>query len=110
VHDRGVIGRAFAAVAIVFVVLAALLLGPIHATGVRGTALQPHYVPFYVGFYSYAPLAGSADAKAVLKQAGITAPSVAVRRRRETAAAAIACAVVVGGVVVIRARRDPKPA
>jgi hypothetical protein len=98
-------GRVLAAVAVVFVVLAVLLLGPIHATGVRGTALRPHYVSFYVGFYSYAPLAGSAGTKAALAQAGITAPSVAVRRRREAAAGAAAVAALIGGVLVARNRR-----
>jgi hypothetical protein len=105
VHDRRVIGRALAAVVVVLVTCAVLLLGPIHATGVRGTALRPHYVSFYVGFYSFAPLAGSADTKAVLAQAGITAPSVAVRRRREAAAGAATVAAVIGGVLVARTRR-----
>jgi hypothetical protein len=110
VHDHDVIARVLAALAVVLVTGAVLLLGPIHATGVRGTAVRPHYVPFYVGFYSVTPLAGSAGTKAALAQAGITAPDVAVRRRREAAAAAIACAVGVSGVLVVRARRDAKSA
>ncbi len=96
--------RAFAAATIVLIALAALLLGPIHATGVRGTALHPRYVPFYVGFYSYTPT-GPANANAALAQAGITAPDVAVHRRIEAAVAATVGAAVIGAVLVVRSRR-----
>ncbi|HTC69035.1 MAG TPA: hypothetical protein VK662_05645, partial [Acidothermaceae bacterium] len=82
-----------------------VLLGPIHATGVRGAAVRPHFVPFNVGFYSYVPLAGSAGTTTALAQAGITAPHVAVERRRESAAAAASLAVLIGGVLLVRRRR-----
>ena len=109
VHDRDVVRRVLVALEIVLVALAVLLLGPIHATGVRGTAVRPHYVPFYVGYVSFAPLAGPAGTKAALAQAGITAPDVAVRRRREAAAAAATLAVVIGGVLLVRSRRPSEP-
>ncbi|HEY0869696.1 MAG TPA: hypothetical protein VGD55_04815 [Acidothermaceae bacterium] len=96
--------RVLAALAVVFVAVAVLLLGPIHATGVRGTALHPRYVPYYVGFFSYSP-AGPANAKAALAQAGITAPDVAVHRRIEAAVASAGVAALIGGVLLVRSRR-----
>jgi hypothetical protein len=104
VHDHGVLTRVLTAVAIVVFALAVLLLGPIHATGVRGTALHPRYVPFYVGFYSFTP-AGPGGAKAALAQAGITAPDVAVHRRVEAAVGLAGVAALIGGMLVAQARR-----
>jgi hypothetical protein len=97
----------FAAAVVVLIAAAVLLLGPIHATGVRGTALRPHYVPF--GIYSYAPLSGWVDEKTALAAAGITAPSVAVHRRLEAAAGAAALAALIGGALLVRRRRPSGP-
>jgi hypothetical protein len=106
VHDRRVLTRVFAAAAVLLMAAAVSLLGPIHATGVRGTALRPHYVPF--GIYSYVSTAGWVDEKTALAQAGIRAPDVAVHRRLEAAAGAAAVAALIGGVLLVRWAREQR--
>jgi hypothetical protein len=103
--------RVFAALAVVCVTLAVLLLGPIHATGVRGTALHPRYIDF--GWASYQPVSGNADAvAAALAAAGITRPDVAVERRRAAATAVAGLGFVASGfalLLVRRIRQAPAP-
>ena len=99
------VNRMLVATAVLAVTVAVLLLGPIHATGVRGTALHPRYVSFYVGAWSYEPLpTGPQATNTVLKSLHITPPQTAVHRRLEGAVAAVAIGVVLCGAAVVRNR------
>ena len=93
-----------AALAIVSVTVAVLLLGPIHATGVRGTALHPRYIGF--GWASYEPVAGDAEAVgAALAAAHITRPETAVDRRRQAATAVAGFGFLASGFALLNVRR-----
>jgi len=96
----GVTGFAAAALAL------ALLLWPLNAPGVRGSALTPHYRDF--GWYAYVPLPKH-PTLADFRRAGIPLPMDKVHRRRTTAlSAAVVSAVAFAAHVVLRRRREPE--
>jgi len=88
------------------VAAAVLMLWPLHANGVSGNALRPHYSGF--GWYSYVSLPPH-PTHADFVRAGITVPQDVVHDRRVLSAAIGAGGAVlllVAGVVRPR-RRDP---
>ena len=79
---------------------AVLMLWPLHANGVHGNALQPHYSGF--GWYAYTSLPAQ-PTHADFVRAGITVPQDVVHDRRILAAAvAAAGAVALLGAALIR--------
>jgi hypothetical protein len=102
---RGSIGAALALAA----AAAALVLWPVHANGVSGTALWPHYADF--GWTSYAPLP-THPTVADLRAAGVAFPQDLVRHRRHVAevlAVASLLAVGVAGAARIARRGGRAP-
>ena len=88
---------------------AVLLLVPMKAHGLSGSALFPHYTRF--GWFSYTPLP-SHPTNADFARAGIVLPQSRVHQRRELAASFLVGAVVVGaaaGAAAAGARRRPAP-
>lgn len=60
-----------------------MMLWPLHANGLSGTALRPHYSDF--GWFAYAPLP-THPTPADLRDAGVTLPQDLVATRRRQAA------------------------
>lgn len=72
---------------------AAVLLWPLRAEGVRGSALRPSYGD--LGWFAYGPLPEHPTTDD-LRAAGVVVPQDAVTRRRE-----VAGAIAVGGVLLL---------
>jgi hypothetical protein len=81
---------------------AVLLLWPLHANGLSGTAARPHYSAF--GWAGYAPLP-THPTPAVLREAGVTLPSDVVVTRRRQAAAVGGAGLALAAAGVVAARR-----
>ena len=80
----------------------AVALWPLHAQGVTGNAVRPHYHSF--GWYAYTPLTTTVTI-ADLRGAGVRVPQDDVDGRRRVAGALAAGGLIVGaGAVIARAR------
>jgi hypothetical protein len=97
------------------VIAGVVLLWPLHANGVSGSALRPHYRSFGFALVTGGPLPRHVTV-AYLRSAGVRLPQDVVDHRREIAYALVGTGLVVavGGAVTWligrRERRDPKPA
>ena len=83
-----------------------VLLWPLHADGVSGNALSPHYHGF--GWYSYQPLPTDRPLTlADLRHAGVRVPQDVVERRRRIAAVELSAVLVavVGRALIYPRRR-----
>ena len=101
------VGRVAAAIGVAGIV-AAVVIGfwPLHANGVSGSALRPHYGGmFYVGFYASGPLPDD-PTPADLRRAGVRLPVDVVHDRRQIMYDVLGGAVLVtvGGAAVLTAR------
>jgi hypothetical protein len=79
-----------------------LFLWPIHAAGVHGNAIRPHYVPF--GWTTYTPMPPH-PTDADLRAAGIALPADTVNARRHLAGAVTAAGLLFAGATLIATSR-----
>jgi hypothetical protein len=79
----------------------AVAFRPLHAAGVTGNALRPHYGDF--GWFAYQPLTGPVTVSQ-LRRAGVHIPQDDVDHRRRVAGGLIAGGFIVG-VSAVRAGR-----
>jgi len=95
-----------------FVGAVAVVLWPLHANGVRGSALAPRYHGFYVGVADFAPLPAH-PTKSYLRRHGVRLPEDVVADRRRAAAvvlvAGLAAATAVGASGAVAASGGVAP-
>ena len=71
---------------------------PLHARGVTGNALSPHYHSYYVGISSYDPIPAHVSLS-YLRHHGVRVPQDVVADRRRAAAAVLVFGLVLAGGV-----------
>ena len=106
-YDVRWVGRVAAAIGVTGIV-AGIVIGfwPLHANGVSGSAVRPHYAgTFYFGFYASASMPDN-PTTADLRRAGVRFPVDVVRDRRQVMYDVLGGAVLVavGGAAVLTAR------
>jgi hypothetical protein len=101
------IGQLLLTVGFVAILSAAVMVvWPLHANGVSGSALVPHYKDF--GFQSYVSLPRYASL-ADLRRAGLPLPQDAVAHRRDLVYWVLGCGIALaaaGSVMAVRGRRS----
>lgn len=80
-----------------------VLIWPLHANGVTGNALRPHYGDF--GWFTYAPLPSGEVSTDALRAAGVRMPQDAVRDRRHAAEGCVGLGLLLLGAGAVSARR-----
>ena len=79
---------------------------PLHANGLRGSAVRPHYTDF--GWFSYTPMPAQVTV-ADLRRAGVRTPYDVVDERRRLAGGVVAAGLILAGAVAtasVRAASD----
>jgi hypothetical protein len=105
-----IIAAAFAAGLLTAAVAVTVLLWPLHANGVTGSALMPHYSEYF-GFMTTRPIPDPAT-NDDLRRAGVRLPIDVVWHRRHIAIGLLGGAAALGaagatGLIVGRRRRQP---
>lgn len=108
---RRIVPFAFAAALLTAAAAIAILLWPLHANGVTGSALMPHYSEYF-GFTTFKPLPDPAT-NDDLRRAGVRLPIDVVWHRRHIAIGLLSGAAALGAAgvtVLVVGRRRRRPA